>query len=57
MIDWRAVEKIDGLTVGWSRSGVQAVQVVGLAENAAFVQGEFLAGAELASTSVACETR
>ena len=44
------------LTVGRSGSGVQAVQVVSLAENTAFVQGEFFAGAQLASAGVARKT-
>lgn len=43
------------LTVGRRGAGVEAVQVVSLAQDAAFVQGELFAGAQLASAGVASE--
>ena len=44
-------------TVGGCGTGVEAVEVVRLAEDTPFVQSELFTGAELASAGVAGETR
>ena len=44
------------ITVRWSWSSIESIQVVSLAKDTSFVQGKFFTGAELPTAGVASET-
>ena len=56
-LTWQKKKKKKKITVGGRGAGVEAVEVVRLAEDASLVQSKLFTGAELASAGVAGETR